>query len=162
MNTKVRLDNVLKLLFRAFATFIIASFLFVFIPMAFIIVVGVLAAIDDNVNLVNDHALSSVQSIVIDNGHSVEDNLQRQYAHLKWSVYHADDELVQSYVRCEAVNKKTPLVTMQWFVRMQFVWDKGPKLKSNLIGAINHEAAGAAPSTVIPGRPLYASPDIAW
>ena len=41
-----------KLLFRAFATFIIASFLFVFIPMAFIIVV-VLATIDDNVNLVN-------------------------------------------------------------------------------------------------------------
>jgi hypothetical protein len=159
MKTKVNPVNILKLLFGTFA---ITTFMLVFALILFLIVLLLPGPIDEEVGIVNRRALKNVQSHIAKSGNTINDLVHQDYAHVRWSVHHADDRLMHSYVRCEAVEQNGRRVTMKWYVRMRLAWENGPLLRTDLIGAINEDAARIAPKTVIPGRPIYKSPDMAW
>jgi len=158
MKTTISLKNVLKLLVGVFAIILL-------IPISAVLLVVIdifAAAADEQIDFVNGRALSSVQSHIVTSDRTINHIVKSEYSHTRWSVHHADDELMQSYVRCEAVTTNGTPIAMKWFVKMNIGWDSGPRLKSELIGAINEDAARVAPNTVKTGHPIYKSADMAW
>ena len=116
--------------------------------------------LDERLGVFTGHALASVQEHR-EQGRTVREIVEARYRNPRWRTYH-QDEVTDTYVRCEAQRPNGTPITLQWFVRAVPRWRSGLRLVNTVAMAINQDALDVAPTLRQPGHPIYRSPDMAY